>query len=153
MKAEEVLARLTALGDPKNVAGMERFGIKTPKSFGIRTPLLKQFAREVKKQAEDRHALAQELWETGNFEARAVARILRHHISSRLSHRQKVFGFPPGHPGNGCLPFRHLVAARFQTIKRNVRLALWLGKSDGLQTSAPSSCRLPADGAGRAVLA
>jgi len=73
MKAEEVLARLTALGDPKNVAGMERFGIKTPKSFGIRTPLLKQFAREVKKQAEDRHALAQELWETGNFEARAVA--------------------------------------------------------------------------------
>ena len=55
MKAEEVLARLTALGDPKNVAGMERFGIKTPKSFGIRTPLLKQFAREVKKQAEDRH--------------------------------------------------------------------------------------------------
>ena len=73
MNAEEVLAKLESLGDTKNVAVMERFGIVAPKSFGIRTPLLKQFAKEVKKQAEGRHSLAEQLWETGNFEARAVA--------------------------------------------------------------------------------
>ena len=73
MNAEEVLAKLKSLGDPKNVVVMERSGIVAPKSFGIRTPVLKQFAKEVKKQAEDQHALAQQLWETGSFEARAVA--------------------------------------------------------------------------------
>ena len=73
MNSEDVLAQLASLGDPSNVAGMHRFGIVTPKAFGIRTPVLKQFAKEIKKQAEDRHALALELWETGNFEARAVA--------------------------------------------------------------------------------
>ncbi|HJS52390.1 MAG TPA: DNA alkylation repair protein [Pyrinomonadaceae bacterium] len=73
MNTEDVLLKLESLGDPSNVVGMERFGIVTPKSFGIRTPLLKQFAKEVKKAAEDRHALAAELWKTGNFEARAVA--------------------------------------------------------------------------------
>src|SRR6185503_10640524 len=36
-------------------------------------PVVKQFAKELKKQADDPHALAQDLWETGNFEARAVA--------------------------------------------------------------------------------
>jgi 3-methyladenine DNA glycosylase AlkD len=73
MNAEDVLAKLESFGNRKNVTGMERFGIITPKSFGIRTPALKQFAKEVKKQAHDRHSLAQQLWETGNFEARAVA--------------------------------------------------------------------------------
>jgi 3-methyladenine DNA glycosylase AlkD len=52
---------------------MERFGIVAPKAFGVPTPVLKQFAREVKKQSADRHTLAQELWETGNYDARAVA--------------------------------------------------------------------------------
>ena len=73
MNVDEVLAELSSLGDPKNVAGMQRYGIVTPRSFGIRTPVLKQFAKDVKKQAADRHALAQQLWNTGNFEARAVA--------------------------------------------------------------------------------
>jgi 3-methyladenine DNA glycosylase AlkD len=73
VNAEEVVAKLKSLGDPKNVAVMQRYAIVTPRSFGIRTPVLKQFAKEVKKQAKDRHVLAQELWETGNFEARAVA--------------------------------------------------------------------------------
>ena len=73
MNAEEVLAKLKSLGDPKIVSAMERYAISTPKSFGIRTPVLKQFAKEVRKQAEDRHVLARDLWETGNFEARAVA--------------------------------------------------------------------------------
>src|SRR5437763_3302580 len=52
---------------------MSRFGIITRKAFGISSPLMTQFAREVKKQADDRHALALELWQTGNYDARAVA--------------------------------------------------------------------------------
>jgi len=73
MTAVEVLNKLESLGDPDTVSGMERFGIVTPRSFGITAPVLKQFAREVKKLAKDRHALAQELWDTGNYDARAVA--------------------------------------------------------------------------------
>ncbi len=73
MTTDEVLKRLEALGTAKNVAGMARFGIATPKSFGVSTPVLKQFAREVKKHAVDRHELALELWQTGNYDARAVA--------------------------------------------------------------------------------
>jgi 3-methyladenine DNA glycosylase AlkD len=45
----------------------------TMKSFGITAPILKQYARVVKKQADDRHALAQGLWKTGIYDARAVA--------------------------------------------------------------------------------
>jgi 3-methyladenine DNA glycosylase AlkD len=73
MRAAEVLKKLESLGSPDNVAGMKRFGIVAPSSFGITAPVLKQFAREVKKQAADRHRLALELWETGNYEARAIA--------------------------------------------------------------------------------
>ena len=70
---EEIIKHLKSLGLPENVAGMERFGIKTTKAFGIPTPVLKRFAREVKKSANDRHILAQELWETGIYDARAIA--------------------------------------------------------------------------------
>jgi 3-methyladenine DNA glycosylase AlkD len=73
MTAAEVLKKLKNLGCAENVAGMERFGIISTNSFGITAPVLKQFAREVKNQAADRHLLALELWETGNYEARAVA--------------------------------------------------------------------------------
>src|SRR5215207_3142682 len=73
MTAAEILKRLESLGSTANVSGMERFGIVTASSFGISTPVLKQIAREVKKQANDHHALALELWETANYEARAIA--------------------------------------------------------------------------------
>ena len=73
MTVTEVLNKLESLGSAENVAGMERFGIVTTKSFGIKTPLLKKFASDVKKQASDRHALASALWDTGIYDARAVA--------------------------------------------------------------------------------
>jgi 3-methyladenine DNA glycosylase AlkD len=73
MTVDEVIAGLRVLGNPENVAGMERYAIVTRKSFGVPTPVLKQFAKEVKKQATDRHALAHELWKTGIYDARAVA--------------------------------------------------------------------------------
>src|SRR5829696_7150459 len=73
MTVSEVLKKLESLGSRENVAAMERFGIVTAKSFGLSTPILKQFAKEVRKQTDDRHALALELWETGIYDARAVA--------------------------------------------------------------------------------
>ena len=73
MDVAAILKKLESLGSVENVAGMERFGIKSTNSFGITAPVLKQFAREVKKQVDDRHQLALDLWKTGNYEARAVA--------------------------------------------------------------------------------
>lgn len=73
MKAVEILDELRALSDPSKLADLERYAIKTPDAFGIRTPEIKAFAREVRKIVSDRHQTALELWQTGNFEARAVA--------------------------------------------------------------------------------
>ena len=73
MELALVLKRLESLADPQNAQGMERFGIVTQKTYGISAPVLKAFAKEVKKSAADRHLLALELWETGVYDARAVA--------------------------------------------------------------------------------
>lgn len=73
MTADDVVNGLRALANPENAAGMKRFGIVTDHSFGIPAPILKQFAKEVKKQANDRHELASKLWKTGIYDARAVA--------------------------------------------------------------------------------
>ena len=73
MKAKEVISSLRALGSPENVAGMARFGIVTKKAFGVRSADLKEIAKRARKEAEDRHALAAELWATGIHDARIAA--------------------------------------------------------------------------------
>src|SRR5688572_11855559 len=73
MTVAEVVKKLESLSSPENVAGRERYGIVTPKSLGIPTPILKETAREIKKQIADRHAFALELWGTGIYDARAIA--------------------------------------------------------------------------------
>jgi 3-methyladenine DNA glycosylase AlkD len=73
MTTAEIIEELRQLSDPANIAVLDRYAIKTPKAFGIRAPELKAFAREVKKIVADRHTTAQELWETGIYDARAVA--------------------------------------------------------------------------------
>ena len=66
----EVLARLEAMGDPANVAGMERFGIR-PRSrvLGISVTDLRRVARELGTD----HRLASGLWRSGIHEARVLA--------------------------------------------------------------------------------
>src|SRR4029079_19772818 len=76
MTIDDVLNQLQSLGSPVNVSGMERFGIVTVKAFGISTPVVKQFSREVKKKSRDGHQLALKLWQTGVFEARVVAALI-----------------------------------------------------------------------------
>ncbi|HEX6125609.1 MAG TPA: DNA alkylation repair protein [Pyrinomonadaceae bacterium] len=73
MTVAEIIKKLESLGSPENVAGMKRYAIVAPSVFGISTPVLKQLARDIKKQAPDRHSLAQQLWDTENYEARAIA--------------------------------------------------------------------------------
>lgn len=73
MTADEIIAELRELADPSRGDVFERFAITTPLWLGISTPEVKAFAKEVKKLVKDRHAIAAELWQSGIYEARAVA--------------------------------------------------------------------------------
>ncbi len=73
MTTAEIIEELRQLSDPAKIADLERYAIKTENAFGIRTPEINTFAREVKKLVADRHATAAELWNSGIYEARAVA--------------------------------------------------------------------------------
>lgn len=76
MTAREIIKKLELLENPVNIAGMARFGIVTKKAFGVSAPILKNLAKEIKKQTDDRHKLALELWETGIHEARIIAYLI-----------------------------------------------------------------------------
>jgi len=66
---EAVLARLQALANPDNVAGMARYGISTQNTLGISIYTLRPIAKEIGID----HALALQLWESGIHEARILA--------------------------------------------------------------------------------
>lgn len=76
MNAAEIIEKLKSLENPENIAGMARFGIVTKKAFGVSAPVLKEIEKDVKKQSENRHELALELWETGVHEARIIAYLI-----------------------------------------------------------------------------
>jgi 3-methyladenine DNA glycosylase AlkD len=66
---EDLIRELKELGDPKAVAGMSRYGIRTDTAFGVSVPALRELA---KKTGMD-HELALQLWQTGSHEARLLA--------------------------------------------------------------------------------
>lgn len=70
MEYEEIIKKLESLKNPKNVAGMERFGIR-PKTrvFGIPIPELRKIAKQIGKN----HGLALKLWDFKIHEARILA--------------------------------------------------------------------------------
>jgi 3-methyladenine DNA glycosylase AlkD len=70
--AEEVLNELHRLGDPAAVAGMARFGIHSLNVLGVSTPKLRALAKKIGRN----QALAEELWRSGIFDARAVASLI-----------------------------------------------------------------------------
>jgi 3-methyladenine DNA glycosylase AlkD len=76
MTVEKIIKNLESLENPANIAGMKRFGIVTKKAFGVSAPVLKEIAKDVKKQTKDRHKLALELWETEIHEARIIAYLI-----------------------------------------------------------------------------
>jgi len=68
-KSVNVLAELRRLANPTNVAGMARFGIVGQNLLGISVVQLRAIAKRTGRN----HALAQELWASGIFEARILA--------------------------------------------------------------------------------
>jgi 3-methyladenine DNA glycosylase AlkD len=65
-----ILTTLYSKGNPKNVEGMARFGIKSKdKILGVSTP----FLRSLKKSIGKNHDLALDLWQTEILEARILA--------------------------------------------------------------------------------
>ena len=72
MTAPEILAALRAQANPKNVAGMARYGISTQGTLGVPVVVIRRLA----KQAGRSHELAAELWASGIHEARILATIV-----------------------------------------------------------------------------
>lgn len=69
MNYNEVMKQLRSMGDPKNVEGMGRFGIKTENNLGNSVTFLRKFAKNIGKD----HDLAVKLWESGIRDACMVA--------------------------------------------------------------------------------
>ncbi len=69
MSLEEVVELLKSHANPRNAAGMARFGINPENTLGISIPFLRSLAKKIGKD----HKLAQELWKTKIHEARLLA--------------------------------------------------------------------------------
>lgn len=72
MKTREILARLRDNANPKNVAGMARFGINPLNTLGVSIPTLRKMAKDIGTD----HALALDLWKSGIHEARILASMI-----------------------------------------------------------------------------
>jgi 3-methyladenine DNA glycosylase AlkD len=64
-----ILGQLRSLGNPKNVAGMARYGIMSKNVLGIPTTELHTIAKEIGRD----HTLARQLWKANILEARVLA--------------------------------------------------------------------------------
>ena len=64
-----ILAELAAHGNDENRAGMARYGIRVDDAFGVSVTELRRTAKRLGRD----HALALELWRSGNHEARLLA--------------------------------------------------------------------------------
>ena len=69
MNLKEVLAFMNAHANPRNVAGMARYGIVAKKSFGLSAPEMRSLAKRIG----TNHDLAGKLWKTKIYDARAIA--------------------------------------------------------------------------------
>ncbi len=72
MKYREIMRELKAHANPKNVAGMARFGIYAQKAYGVSMVHLRQMAKRIGTD----HARAQQLWKSGIHEARILATLV-----------------------------------------------------------------------------
>jgi 3-methyladenine DNA glycosylase AlkD len=71
-RANALLSGLFAHANPRNVAGMARYGIVSKQVLGIPMPYLRGLARDIKRD----HELALELWSSGVYEARILAALI-----------------------------------------------------------------------------
>lgn len=82
VNSANVLAQLHRLANPRNAAGMARFGIVGRHLLGISVVQLRAIARQTKRD----HALAEALWSSGIFEARILAAFVAE--PARVTRRQ-----------------------------------------------------------------
>ena len=75
MQYRQVMKKLKALGSPENVAGMARFGIQSKNAYGVSAPAVRRLAKEIGTD----HRLAQQLWRSGNLDARGLAALIDDH--------------------------------------------------------------------------
>jgi 3-methyladenine DNA glycosylase AlkD len=66
---EQILARMKENSDPEAIVGMAKVGINPDKTWGVKIPVLRDIAKQHKRQ----HNLALLLWETGIHEAKILA--------------------------------------------------------------------------------
>ncbi|MFH1785346.1 MAG: DNA alkylation repair protein [Candidatus Micrarchaeota archaeon] len=69
---KSVLAKLKSHSNPKNIAGMARFGISTTNTLGVSMPILRKLGKQIGKN----HKLANELWDSEIHEARILAGLI-----------------------------------------------------------------------------
>jgi len=69
---ETVTKKLRSHKNPKNIAGMARFGINSKNTLGVSIPILRSLAKEIGRN----HDLALALWKTGIHEARILAGLI-----------------------------------------------------------------------------
>jgi 3-methyladenine DNA glycosylase AlkD len=69
MTLQEILKKMKSYYNPRNIAGMARYGINVEKAFGVPAPVLRKLAREIRGD----HALAERLWATGIHDAKHLA--------------------------------------------------------------------------------
>jgi 3-methyladenine DNA glycosylase AlkD len=72
MDYKTLIIRLKAMKNPANVEGMARFGISSKNTLGISMPVIRQLAKEIRKD----HSLALKLWDSGIHEARILAALI-----------------------------------------------------------------------------
>jgi 3-methyladenine DNA glycosylase AlkD len=85
MTCEEVLQKLRARANPKNVEGMARFGITPRNTLGVPVVELRRLARQIRRD----HRVALELWESDVHEARILAGLIADpaQVTERLMER------------------------------------------------------------------
>lgn len=69
MTLRKILGRMKSYYNPRNLAGMARYGINVEKAYGVPTPVLWAMAKEIRGD----HALAEQLWATGIHDAKILA--------------------------------------------------------------------------------
>jgi 3-methyladenine DNA glycosylase AlkD len=75
MTKNEIIQKLKSYSNPKNIAGMARFGINPKGTLGVPVPVMRNMAKEIGKD----HRLALQLWDTKIHEARILASIIDDH--------------------------------------------------------------------------
>lgn len=72
MDLSRILETMKSHYNPRNIAGMARYGINVEKAYGVPAPALRRMARAHRKN----HALAERLWASGIHDAKGLAGLI-----------------------------------------------------------------------------